>query len=62
MLEEKGTKVSMSTVKRVLYRQSVRPFRKEEATAPKTAIKKAIYSLQLHMGQGLCFLEKCSLV
>ncbi|CDQ76318.1 unnamed protein product [Oncorhynchus mykiss] len=41
MLEETGTKVSISTVKRVLYRQSERPLSKEEATAPKPPLKKA---------------------
>ena len=35
MLEETGTKVSISTVKRVLNRQPERPLSKEEATAPK---------------------------
>jgi hypothetical protein len=35
ILEETGTKVSISTVKRVLYRQPERPLSKEEATAPK---------------------------
>ena len=35
MLGETGTKVSISTVKRVLYRQPERPLSKEEATAPK---------------------------
>jgi transposase len=37
MLEETGTKVSISTVKWVLYRQPERPLSKEEATAPKPA-------------------------
>ena len=35
MLEETGTKVSISTVKQVLYRQPERLLSKEEATAPK---------------------------
>ena len=35
MLEETGTKVSISTVKRVLYRHNLKPLSKEEATAPK---------------------------
>ena len=35
MLEETGTKVSIPTVKRVLYRQPERPLSKAEATAPK---------------------------
>ena len=35
MLEETGTNVSISTEKRVLYRQPERPLSKEEATAPK---------------------------
>uniref|UniRef100_A0AAZ3S725 Transposase Tc1-like domain-containing protein n=1 Tax=Oncorhynchus tshawytscha TaxID=74940 RepID=A0AAZ3S725_ONCTS len=36
MLEEMGTKVSISTVKRILYRHNLkRPHSKEEATAPK---------------------------
>ena len=35
MLEETGTKVSLSRVKRALYRHQVKPLSKEEATAPK---------------------------
>ena len=35
ILEETGTKVSISTVKRVLYRQPERPLNKEVAIAPK---------------------------
>ena len=50
MLEETGTKVSIFTVKRVLYRQPERPLSKEEATAPKQPWKKPDYGLQLHMG------------
>ena len=36
MLEETGTKVSISTVKQVIYRQPERLLSKEEATAQKT--------------------------
>ena len=35
MLDETGTKVSISTVKRVLYRHNLKGHSKEEATAPK---------------------------
>ena len=35
MLGETGTKVSIATVKRVLYRHNLRPLSKEEATATK---------------------------
>ena len=37
MLEETRTKVSISTVKQVLYKQPERPLSKEETTAPQKA-------------------------
>ena len=43
MLEEIGAKVSISTVKQVLYRHNL-----EEATAPKPPLKNPAYCLQLH--------------
>ena len=47
MLKETGTKVSKSTVKRVLYWQNLKDWRSH---CSKTAQKKPDYGLQLHMG------------
>ena len=54
-LEETGTKVSISTVKQVLYQHNLK--------GSKTAIKKKPdYGLPLHMGTKIILLEKCPLV
>ena len=50
MLEETGTKVSISTVKRVLYRHNLKGRSARKNHCSKTAIKKPDYGLQLHMG------------
>jgi hypothetical protein len=54
MLEETGTKVYISTVKRVLYRQQGR------SHCFKTAIKKPDYGLQLHMGTKIILFGEMS--
>ena len=62
MLEETGTKLSISTVKQVLYRHNPKGRSARKKPLLQTPIKKAVYSLQLHMGQRSYFLEKCPLV
>ena len=68
ILEETGTKLSISTVKRVLYRHNLKG-RKEDAAqqgrshCSKTAIKKARLRFATAHGDKDCaFLEKCPLV
>uniref|UniRef100_A0AAZ3S8U6 Transposase Tc1-like domain-containing protein n=1 Tax=Oncorhynchus tshawytscha TaxID=74940 RepID=A0AAZ3S8U6_ONCTS len=56
MLEETGTKVSVSTVKQVLYRLN----QKGRSHCSKTAIKKSDYSLQLHMGTKIILFGELS--
>ena len=59
MLQETGTKVSISTVKWVLYRHNLL---KEEATAPKPPQKSQTMVCNCTWGQRSYFLEKCPLV
>jgi transposase/glutaredoxin len=51
MLEEAGTKVSIATVKRVLYRHN----HKGRSAAIKASIKKPDYVFQLHTGTKITF-------
>uniref|UniRef100_A0AAZ3PR36 Transposase Tc1-like domain-containing protein n=2 Tax=Oncorhynchus tshawytscha TaxID=74940 RepID=A0AAZ3PR36_ONCTS len=56
MLEETGTKVSISTVKRVLYRHNLQG----RSHCSKTGIKKPDYGLQLHMGTKIILFGEIS--
>ena len=49
MLEETGTKVSISTVKRVPYRHNLKGRSRRKKPLLQTTIKKTDYGLQLHM-------------
>ena len=63
MLEETGIKVSISTVKQVLYRHTLKGHSaKEEVTAPKPPYKSQTTVCNCTWGQRQYFLEKCSLV
>ena len=53
MLEETGTKVSISTVKRVLYRHNLKGRSARKKPLLKTDIKNPDYGLQLHMGRKI---------
>ena len=59
MLEETGTKISISTVKRVLYQHNLKG-QQGRSHCPKTAIKKPDYGLQLHMGTNTAHGTKSS--
>ena len=63
MLEETGTKVSISTVKRVLYRHNLKGRSARKKPLLQTAIKKS-QTTDCHCtwGQRSYFLEKCPLV
>jgi hypothetical protein len=50
MLEETGTKVSIATVKRVLYRHNLKGHSARKKPLLQNPHKKARLSLQLHMG------------
>ena len=50
MLEETGTKVFISTVKRVLYRHNLKGRSARKKPLLQNRYKKARHSLQLHMG------------
>uniref|UniRef100_A0AAZ3QMW3 Transposase Tc1-like domain-containing protein n=1 Tax=Oncorhynchus tshawytscha TaxID=74940 RepID=A0AAZ3QMW3_ONCTS len=50
ILEETGTKVSISTVKRVLYRHNLKAAQQGRSHCSKTTKKRSDYGLQLHMG------------
>ena len=54
VLEETGTKVSISTVKQVLYRHNLK------SHCSKTAIKQPDYCLQLHIGTKIVFFGEMS--
>jgi hypothetical protein len=60
MLEETGTKVSMSTVKRILYRHNLKGRSARKKPHSKTAIKKPDYCLQLHMGTKIILFGEIS--
>ena len=62
MLEETGAKVSISTVKRVLYQLNLKGCSARKKTLLQNCHKKSDYGLQLHMGKKSYFLEKCPLV
>uniref|UniRef100_A0AAZ3RU75 Transposase Tc1-like domain-containing protein n=1 Tax=Oncorhynchus tshawytscha TaxID=74940 RepID=A0AAZ3RU75_ONCTS len=54
MLEETGTKVSISTVKRVLYRHNLKGCSARKKPLLQNRHKKPDYGLQLHMGTKPC--------
>ena len=58
MLEETGTKVSLSTVKQVLYLHKAA--QQERSHCAKTTIKKPDYGLQLHMGTKIVLFGEMS--
>ena len=60
MLEETGTKVSISTVKQILYRQNLKGSQQGRSHCSKTAIKKPDYCLQLHMGTNIVLFGEMS--
>jgi hypothetical protein len=60
MLEETDTKVSISTVKQVLYRQYLKGRTAWKKSLLKTAIKKTDYGLQLHMGTKIVLFGEMS--
>jgi hypothetical protein len=60
MLEETGTKVSISTVKQVLYQLNQKAARQGRSHCSKTAIKKPDYGLQLHMGTKIVLFGEMS--
>ena len=63
MLEETGTKVSISTVKPVLYRHTWKAAQQGRSHCSKTAIKKSLTTVcNCTWGQRSYFLEKCPLV
>ena len=62
MLEETGTKVSISTVKRVLLQHNLKDRSARKKPLLQNRHKKPDYGLQLHTGQRSYFLEKCPLV
>ena len=62
MLEETGTKVSISTVKQVLYRRNLKGHSARKSHSSKTAIKSQTTVCNCTWGQRLYFLEKCPLV
>ena len=64
MLEETGTKVSISTVKGVLYRQNLKGHSARKKPLLQNRNKKPDYGLQLHDGMGtkIGLLEKCPLL
>ena len=59
MLEEIGTKVSISTVKRVLHRYNLTA-QQGRSHCSKTTIKKPDYGLQLHMGTKIALFGEMS--
>jgi hypothetical protein len=60
MLEETGTKVSISTVKQVLYRQNLKGRSAGKKPLLQNRHKKPDYSLQLHMGTKIILFEEMS--
>ena len=63
MLEETGTKVSISIVKQVLYRHSLKGRSARMKPLLQNRHKKArLWFATAHGGQRSCFLEKCPLV
>ena len=60
MLEVTGTKLSISTVKRVLYRQNLKGHSARKKPLLQTAIKKPDYGLQLHMGTKIILFGEIS--
>ena len=62
MLEETGTQVSISTVKRVLYRHNLKGTQQGRSHCSKTAIKSQNTVCTCTWGQISYLLEKCPLV
>ena len=60
MLEETGTKVSISTVKQVLYRHNLKSCAARKKPLLDSAIKKPDYGLQLHMGTKIILFGEMS--
>uniref|UniRef100_A0AAZ3QA27 Transposase Tc1-like domain-containing protein n=1 Tax=Oncorhynchus tshawytscha TaxID=74940 RepID=A0AAZ3QA27_ONCTS len=60
MLEETGTKVSISTVKQVLYRHNLKGRSARKKPLLQTNIKKPDYGLQLHMGTKMVLFGEMS--
>ena len=60
MLEETGTKVSIATVKRVLYRHNLKGQSAMKSHCSKTDIKNPDYGLQLHMGTKIVLFGEMS--
>ena len=60
MLEETGTKVSISTVKRVLYQHKLKCRSARKSHCSKTTIKKPDYGLKLHMGTKIVLFGEMS--
>ena len=60
MLEETGTKVSISTVKRVLYRHNLKGCSARKKPLLQNRHKKPDYGLQLHMGTKIVLFGEMS--
>uniref|UniRef100_A0AAZ3NXM4 Transposase Tc1-like domain-containing protein n=1 Tax=Oncorhynchus tshawytscha TaxID=74940 RepID=A0AAZ3NXM4_ONCTS len=62
MLEETGTKISISTVKRVLYRHNLKGYSARKKPLLQNRHKSQTTVCNCTWGQRLYFLEKCPLV
>ena len=60
VLEQTGTKVSIATVKCVLYRHNLKGSSARRNHCSKTTIKKTDYTLQLHMGMKIVLFGEMS--
>jgi hypothetical protein len=60
MLEETGTKVSISTVKQILYRHNLKGRSARKKPLLQNRHNKPDYGLQLHMGTKILFLGEMS--
>ena len=60
MLGETGTKVSISTVKRVLYRHNLKGHSARKKPLLQNHQKKPDYGLQLHMGTNIVLFGEMS--
>ena len=60
MLEETGTKVCISTVKRVIYRRNLKGRSARKKPLLQNRHKKTDYGLQLHMGTKIVLFGEIS--
>ena len=60
MLEEKGTEVSINTLKQVLCQHNLKGTQQGRSHRSKTTIKKPGYGLQLHMGTKIVLFGEMS--